>query len=105
MMRNFLQAKKYLILLIFSINVCYAENVLLQTPQKVSAEDIDRITANQSVVCVLPSRTETIAYEMVLEFPHRPGNSKLGFQLTFSGKNLIKELTKQENVLFSNKEG
>ncbi|OWZ24944.1 hypothetical protein [Wolbachia endosymbiont of Wuchereria bancrofti] len=105
MKRNFLQAKKYLIVLIFNINACYAENVLLQTPQKVSAEDIDRITANQSVVCALPSRTETIAYEMVLEFLHRPGNSKLGFQLTFSGENLIKELTKQENALFSNKGG
>lgn len=105
-MRYLLQAKKYLILLILSINVCYAENVLLQAPQKVSAEDIDRITANHaSSMCFTQTEQEQWRIKWCWNFCIDSGNSKPGFQLTFNGENLIKELTKQENALLSDKKG
>ncbi|BAP00497.1 putative transposase [Wolbachia endosymbiont of Cimex lectularius] len=104
MMRNLLQ--KCLILLILSINVCYAENVLLQAPQKVSEEDINRVTANHdSSMCFAQTEPGKWHVKWCWNSCIDSGNSKSGFQLSFNGDDLIKELTKQENVSLSDKEG
>lgn len=103
-MCNLLQ--KCLILLILSINVCYAENILLQAPQKVSEEDINRVTANHvSSMCFARTELEEWHVKWCWNFCIDSGNSKSGFQLSFNGDDLIKELTKEENALFSDKEG